>query len=63
MAKSSNDEVIRQMRESRKKKIQICSTRAAEKVLAITARPKAKSKPTVQTVAEMIAEEFDELVG
>jgi hypothetical protein len=59
---SSNDEVIRQMRDSRRRKIQACSERAAENVVEIFAHGK-KTKPSVKTISEMIAEEFTELVG
>jgi vacuolar-type H+-ATPase subunit H len=64
MPKNSNDELVRQVRESRKRKIQEASDRAAEKVIEIVSHGlKRKSKPTVQTVSEMIAKEFDALVG
>jgi hypothetical protein len=64
MPKISNDEVVRQIRESRKRKIQKCSARAAAKIAEIAVRgSKAMSKPTVTQISEMIAEEFNELVG
>jgi hypothetical protein len=64
MPKNSNDELVRQVRETRKKKIQECSARAAEKIVDIKIRgSKAKTKPTVQQITEMIAEEFGDLAG
>jgi hypothetical protein len=50
------------MRDTRRKETQVCSDRAAERVVEIVARGK-KSKPAVKTISDMIAEEFTELVS
>jgi hypothetical protein len=53
----SSDEVIRQARERRQKQIAECSWRAAKKILA-----KMKGgRPKEADVAELIADEFEEL--
>ncbi|HXY02015.1 MAG TPA: hypothetical protein VEI49_00480 [Terriglobales bacterium] len=54
---STSDEVIRQARERRQQQIAECARRAAKKILA-----KMKgSRPSQETLAELIAGEFEEL--
>jgi hypothetical protein len=60
MPTNSNNELVRQVRESRRRKIQQASERAAEKVVELG---KKKSKPSVKAVAEVIAAEFEQLTG
>jgi vacuolar-type H+-ATPase subunit H len=55
----SSDEVIRQARERRQQQVAECSRRAAKKILA-----KMKgSRPLEATLIELIATEFEPLVG
>jgi len=52
----SSDEVVRAAREQRRKQIEDCSRRAAKKILT-----KLKSaRPMEETLAELIAGEFEE---
>jgi vacuolar-type H+-ATPase subunit H len=53
----SNDELVRQIRETRKKQIQECSERAAQKILASFP----KSKIDAEALTEIISAEFDEI--
>jgi len=53
----SSDDVIRQAREKRQQQILDCSRRAAKKILT-----KLRSaRPSETTLAELIADEFEEL--
>jgi hypothetical protein len=57
MPQPSNDELVRQIRETRKKQIQECSERAAQKIIALFPR----IKTGVDVLAETIAAEFSEI--
>jgi len=56
----SSDQVIQHAREVRPKQIQECSSRAARKILAQLSKG---SKPTADSLAKLVASEFDELLA
>jgi hypothetical protein len=57
MPQPSNDELVRQIRETRRKQIQECSERAAQKIIAFFP----KIKTGAEMLAEIIAGEFSEI--
>jgi hypothetical protein len=57
MPQPSNDELVRQIRETRRKQIQECSERAAQRIVALFP----KSKIGAEALAEIISAEFDEI--
>jgi hypothetical protein len=59
MPHSSSDEVIRQARERRKEQVSVCADRAAEKISRLI---QSKVKLTAQSIADVIAAEFQELI-
>jgi hypothetical protein len=59
MAHSSNDDLVREMREHRVKQIQDCSDRAAHKI----ASRLTKAKLSVDELTVIISNEFKEMTG
>ncbi len=53
----TSDDVVRQAREQRRRQVEDCARRAAKKILS-----KLKgSRPSAETLAQLIAGEFEEL--
>ncbi len=57
MSPSSNDELVRQIKEHRREQIQACSERAAQKIFSRLS----KGKPSVEVLRDIISGEFTEL--
>jgi hypothetical protein len=57
MPQPSNDELVRQIREARRRQIQGCSARVARNIVALSL----KIKTGVDVLAETIAAEFAEI--